>query len=1183
MSTVRAWPASYGFALAALVAAAVARWLLDPALGDHVPFLTFYFATIFAAWYGGLGPGLASLPLGIGAGTYLFTAPRHGFPIDSVAQLDIVRYVGVGVVVSVICELLHRTRRRAELREDQLDATLSSIGDAVIATDTAGRITRMNGVAETLTGWPFAAAAGQSLEAIFQIINEESRQPVENPVTRALREGVAVGLANHTVLVARDGSERLIDDSAAPIRNRAGEPQGCVLVFRDVTARRQDERMLSEQFAAAALLSAIVEASDDAIVRKTPDGIIQSWNPSAERLFGYTEREALGRSIMTLVPAERRAEEDDLLRRIRAGMRIENYDTERVRKDGRRVAINLTISPIHDAAGHVIGAAKLARDITARKRDEKLVTDFRRILEMAVADTALPALLATVCDIVEELYPERLCSFLLPDAEGRHTGLAVGPSLGDGYLRQLEGLRIDPPYVGSCGEALDRGTTVVVADVATDERFAPAWRELLLSHGLQACLSAPIFDSRRSVLASLCLYRRTPGDPIPPDDDALQTIAQVVGIAVQRKRQDEQIQRGAELLRLMVERCPFGIFIVDAGFRIAHMNPDSQTGAFRNVRPVIGRPFDDVMRMLWPEPAATGLIDQFRHTLVTGEACHVKDFEHPRLDVDATESYDIEAHRIPLPDGAQGLLCYYYDTSRLRRAERDLLFQFELNRNITANATTAIFMMDEHSRCTFMNPAAERMTGYAFSEVDGGILHDVIHHHFPDGRIYPVADCPIDRALPERFDVIGHEDVFIRKNGEFFPVAVNAKPIRQNGRPLGTVLEVRDVTKEKEATDAMHRLMSELSDADRRKNEFLATLAHELRNPLAPLQNALEVIHLAGDRAATAERLHDMMARQVKSLVRLVDDLMDMSRITRDRITLKKQRVSLAAVVDNAVEQCRPLIAEMGQQLTVRMPAQPVFVDADPTRLAQVFVNLLNNAAKYGNADGHIRLGVEERAGEAVVSIADNGVGIRADQLRSIFGMFTQVDQTLERAQGGLGIGLTLVQRLVDLHGGRVEARSDGAGLGAEFIVHLPLATAAAAAQPEREEEAAAIARVPLRILVVDDNRDGAESLAMLLTMMGHDTHVAFDGVAGIEAAERYRPDVVLLDIGLPKLNGYEACRRLRAQPWGKEIVIVAATGWGQDEDRRLSQEAGFDHHLVKPVDPEDLLRLLPASKSAPA
>jgi CheY-like chemotaxis protein/two-component sensor histidine kinase len=369
-------------------------------------------------------------------------------------------------------------------------------------------------------------------------------------------------------------------------------------------------------------------------------------------------------------------------------------------------------------------------------------------------------------------------------------------------------------------------------------------------------------------------------------------------------------------------------------------------------------------------------------------------------------------------------------------------------------------------------------------------------------------------------------------------------------------------------------MASDLSEADRRKDEFLATLAHELRNPLAPIRNALQVLRLSPGPEET-ERARTVMQRQLEQMVRLVDDLLDVSRITRGKLELRREPVALSAVIASAVETSRPMIDRFGHTLTVSLPSQPVVVDADLTRLAQVFSNLLNNSAKYMDRGGRIRLTGELRGADVVVTVKDSGIGIAPDQLTGIFEMFSQVDDSLKRSQGGLGIGLTLVKRLVEMHDGSIEARSDGLGQGAEFVVRLPVAAATPVQHESNGEPEARSAKSSMRILVVDDNRDNADSLTMLLGLLGNDTRTAYDGEEGVAAAREFRPDVMLLDIGLPKVNGYEACRRIRAEAWGAQVVLIAVTGWGQDDDRRRSLEAGFDHHLVKPVKPQDLMALL--------
>jgi signal transduction histidine kinase/ActR/RegA family two-component response regulator len=372
---------------------------------------------------------------------------------------------------------------------------------------------------------------------------------------------------------------------------------------------------------------------------------------------------------------------------------------------------------------------------------------------------------------------------------------------------------------------------------------------------------------------------------------------------------------------------------------------------------------------------------------------------------------------------------------------------------------------------------------------------------------------------------------------------------------------------------------SRLAEADRRKDEFLATLAHELRNPLAPLRNGLESLRLAGGNAQVADAARAMMQRQLEQLVRLVDDLLDMSRISTGKIELRREWSELGAIVHSALETIGPLMERSGQRFELELPPEPVYLDADPVRLAQVFGNLLNNAAKYTQRGGTIVLAAARRSREVEVAVRDNGIGIRADMLPRVFDLFTQADTSLEKAHGGLGIGLTIVRRLVELHGGSVQAKSEGPGRGSEFVVRLPLI------EPGTPRKAAPAAAAPpaRRILVVDDNLDAAQSLALLLQAMGSEAHTASDGPQALRLAEALSPEVILLDIGMPGMSGYDVCRAIRAQPWAGAATLIALSGWGQEEHRARARDAGFDHYFVKPVELEALRRLLAEARPGAA
>jgi PAS domain S-box-containing protein len=842
--------------------------LVDPWLGDTLPFVTIFGAVAYAVWLGGYRSAVLVTFLGYAAANWFFIPPRGRLgPVDVAHGVGFVAYSLTCALIIAFGEAARRATRQASERRELLRVTLRSIGDAVITTDINGRITYLNTVAETVTGWTLQEAEGQPLESVFRIVNEDSRQRVESPATRALRDGVAVGLVNHTVLIRRDGSECPIDDSAAPIRDETEHVSGCVLVFRDVAAQRRSDQEHARQLHTARFLAAIIESSDDAIISKSLDGIIQSWNHAAERLFGHREADAVGKHISLVIPPDRLNEEEHIITRLKAGERIEHFETERIRRDGQRIFVSLTISPIRDASGAVVGASKIVRDVTERRSAEAERQKFVTLIENSTDFIGM-------CD--------------------------------------LQGM---PFFVNKAG------------------------LELVGLDSLEQATKAPV-----------------PSFFFPEDQHR-------------------------------------------------------------------------VMHEFFPQVLAHGRGEmevRFRH-FKTGEARWM--------------AYKVLA--LPGPDGA--------------------------------------------------------------------------------------------------------------------PVAI------------ATVSQ--DITERKRLDDSLRALAADLSEADRKKNEFLAMLAHELRNPLAPISNAARALRFGANDAESVRSSAEILERQVALLSRLVDDLLDVSRITRGRIELRKARTELAPIIQQAVETVRPACESMNHELAVTLPQESIVVDADAARLTQIVGNLLSNACKFTNPGGHIAVAVSREGSDAVIHVRDDGIGIAAEHLPQVFDMFAQVDTSLERSRDGLGIGLTLVKTLIELHGGSVSVISDGPGHGTEFAVRLPVAERPGASSSSAVAAPAAIRKQ--RVLIVDDNDDGAESLALLLQFAGHETEKAHDGITALAVAERFRPNVTLLDIGLPGLNGYEVCRRIREQRWGASMTIVALTGWGQDEDRRNSKEAGFDTHMVKPVDHNALMRLL--------
>jgi PAS domain S-box-containing protein len=808
---------------------------------------------------------------------------------------------------AVLYEEQARLRAEAQAHAERLRVTLASIGDAVIATDPEGRVTLLNPVARALTGWAPEEAAGRPLDAVFRIVNEHTRRPAENPVARALREGIVVGLANHTLLIARDGTERPIADSAAPIRDERGAIAGVVLVFRDATAERRAAETRRQ-------LAAIVESSDDAIFAKTLDGVITTWNKGAERLYGYTAEEVIGRPVTILMPPEHADEFRAIMDKVGRREFTDHFETVRRRKDGTLIDVSVNISPVTDAEGRVVGASTIAREVTGRRRAER---DARFLADASAA-------LAEVEDYGSTLQ--------------KVAWLAV------------------PHFADWCAaDMLDEGGTL---------------RRLAVAH----------VDPSKVELAQE-LHRRYPPDPAAPS----------------------------------------GVWNI------------LRTGRSETI----------------PE-----ITDDFLAATVA----------------------DAELLRILRE---LGLRSYMGVPLRVRGKVLGVL--------------------------TFV--AAE------------------------SGRRYDAADLTLAEDLAHRA-----------------AVAIENAQLYQAAR-----------------------------EAARRKDEFLALLGHELRNPLAPLRNALHVLKLPGADPAIAERARAMMGRQLEYLVRLVDDLLDVSRIMRGKVELRREPVEVATVVARAVETAQPALDAEGHRLTVVPPPEPLWVHGDLVRLAQVVSNLLHNAAKYTERGGAIGLTAAREGGEAVLRVRDTGIGIPPEVLPRLFNMFFQAERRTKDSQGGLGIGLALVRGLVELHGGSVEAHSAGPGTGSEFVVRLPLLVRKKGdgEGPAPVDPGAAGGLPARRVLVVDDNVDAADSLAILLRLLGQEVGVAYDGASALAKAKAEPPAIAFLDLGMPKMDGYELARAFRADPALRRVVLVALTGWGQPEDRQRTREVGFDHHLVKPVEAEALQRLL--------
>ncbi|HEX7811046.1 MAG TPA: ATP-binding protein [Burkholderiales bacterium] len=480
------------------------------------------------------------------------------------------------------------------------------------------------------------------------------------------------------------------------------------------------------------------------------------------------------------------------------------------------------------------------------------------------------------------------------------------------------------------------------------------------------------------------------------------------------------------------------------------------------------------------------------------------------------------------------------------------------------------YVFDRSGRFLYANPPLLRLYARTLDQVVGKTFNELgYEQHSHDRHLREISQV-IETRLPF------HGEIELKfEHGDSTTYDYIFSPVLGPDNEVEVVVGItRDVTERKRSEEALREM-------DRQKNAFLAQLAHELRNPLAPIRNAARIFAMKQSSESDVLWASQVIDRQVDHLTRLIDDLLDVSRISRNKLELRRQRIELQEVVRRAVEISRPTIDQNGHTLILDLSPEPVYLLADMARLTQALMNLIINAAKYTDAGGKIELGARREGDEAVLRVKDNGIGMDATSIPKLFEMFYQADASLDRSQGGLGIGLSLVKSVVELHGGTVQGRSAGLGKGSEFIVRVPALTPTAQ-QVSVKPVPAAGSTAPSntrRVLVVDDNRDGAESLAMFLQIGGHDVRTAYDGEEAVSAAETFRPEIVLLDIGMPKLNGYDACRRIRESDWGRNMVLIAQTGWGQEEDKRRTKEAGFDDHLVKPVDPMALMKMVAEAK----
>jgi PAS domain S-box-containing protein len=905
-----------------------------------------------------------------------------------------------------------------------------------------------------------------------------------------------------------DGEYRWFVARATPIR----DPSGRIVEWYGSASDIHDRRQADQD---RAFLASIVESTNDAVVSKTLDGVIRSWNAGAERLFGYSAEEVVGRSITLIIPPELLSEEYSILDRLRRGERIEHFETVRVAKDGRRLDISLTISPIRDGTGRIIGASKVARDVSLRKRAERQIRQSeQRFRHMA---NAAPVLIwISGVDKSFNWFNQPWLDFV---------GRSLEQEVGDGWIENIH-----PD---------DRQRCVETYHNAFDgrEHFTMEYR--LRRH-----------DG---------VYRWVLGRGVPllgEDNEFNGYIGSCIDIS--ERRQAEAALQAKEIeLDLVTNSTPLILARCSRDLRYLYVNRAAAAYFGCSPEELIGKRIEDQMG-----PEAFAIVKPRIEQVLRGE----------KVDYEAEIPYATLGRRwlhlsyVPNRDEhgeVVGWVASIVDITARKRAEDALRQSEDRFRMMADNIAQLAWICDELGDAIWYNKRWYEYTGTTYDEMRGWGWRTVHHPDHLDRVTERLRSC-YDAGTP-------WEDTFPLRgaDGEYRWFLSRAFPIRDDaGHIVHWFGTNTDITAQLQAEEA-------LREADRRKDEFLAMLAHELRNPLAPIRTGLELLKLLTDDPVQLEETRSMMERQTRQLITLVDDLLDVSRITRSKLELRKCRILLSDAVASAVEASRPFIDEVGHTLEVRLPEHPLFVHADPNRLAQVISNLLNNAAKYTPEGGRIELSVEANCDDVEILVRDNGIGIPPEHLDKIFEMFAQIDRPQERGYTGLGIGLTLVKSLVTMHGGSIEAHSSGVNQGSTFRVRLPLLIEKPVAEtsPTRSQRGPK-ATYRHRVLVVDDNRPAAELLSMVVKMLGNEVRMARDGVEAVEAAAEFLPDVVLMDIGMPRMNGYEAAQAIRQQPWGQEMMLVALTGWGQEEDKRKSKAAGFEYHIVKPAEPSDLHEL---------
>jgi PAS domain S-box-containing protein len=1059
---------------------------------------------------------------------------------------------------------------------------------AVFLLDRQGNVLTWNAGAKSIKGYSADEILGQSFSRFYPPERVQSGWP-----RHALEQAAATGrFEDEGWRMRKDGSRFWANVVITAIRNEEGEVTRFLKVTRDLTDRKLAEERLRASEQNLRLL--IEGVRDYAIFRLDLDGNVASWNPGAETLTGYTSEEIIGQPFSRFFAGEEiaRGTPERILSETREKNRFE-AGTQLERRDGSQVWARVTISALHDSDGSVQGFASVIRDLTDQQIAEENARRLLReeIARQAAEENALAALrgrenearqrerlfatLASIGDGVIVISESNMVTFLNSAAESL-TGWSLGEAAGKPFESVVNVIH---------EHSREPATALLTGPPPGEDESGRASHTVLVSRdGTERAIdssSAPIRERDGAVVGTIIVFR----------DVARQRAAEA---ALQQSEESLRLAQEAGRMGSWEWHLATGRIIWSPTLERIHGLADrSFEGTFESWRQVIhpddvdrvlttvqntqeeGTEFQLEYRVVWPDGSVHWL--ESRGTLFRHEEGHPERLIGVSSDITGRKYLEQSMHFLSEASKSLALLVDYRST--LEKVARLAVPEFadwcavdilepdgQLNRVAVAHVDPARIEMAEEAQRRYPpranaphGPQSVVRTGQ--SELIADISDELLVAHARDAehlRIVRELGLKSYICVPLRWKatVLGVMT---------FATAESGRRYTPDDLSLAQDLAHRAAIAIENA-----RLYQQVQAADRRKDEFLAMLAHELRNPLAPLRSGLEVLSL--DSRADLETI-SLMQDQVEHIVRLVDDLMDVSRIMKGKVELRRETVDVATLVKRSVQTVQPTIDEHRQTLRVEMPESPIWIHADPVRIVQVFENLLNNASKYTDARGHIRISAEERDGQALIRFVDTGVGIEKDLLPVVFDLFTQSSRSLDRAQGGLGIGLTLVKDLVEMHWGKVTAESEGPGRGSTFTVFLPLASPPS---QDATETSRTYPRNRYRIVVVDDNLGAARLLGkILLKIDDHEVELAGDGPSALDCVARFAPHIVFLDIGLPGIDGFQVGEAIRELPGGKEILLVALTGYGQEEDRRRTREAGFDVHLVKPTSVEQIKALL--------